>query len=123
MKQTMIVGLGGFAGSVLRYQLGALVFRLTPGWRFPLSTVAVNLSGCLLAGLLAGLAEKRDLFTADARLFIFIGLLGGFTTFSAFSMETVYLIQRNEFSSAAMNVLVSVCCGILALWIGLKAAA
>jgi CrcB protein len=121
MKQIMIVGLGGFAGSVLRFKLSGLVFHHTANWKFPLSTVLVNLCGCLAAGLLAGLVEKYDFFTADTRLFLFIGLLGGFTTFSAFGMETVYLIQRHEFPSAALNIFVSVCFGILALWIGLKA--
>ena len=119
----MIVGVGGFVGAILRYKLSGLVFHHTANWKFPLSTVLVNLFGCLVAGLLAGLAEKQDFFTADTRLFLFIGLLGGFTTFSAFGMETVYLIQRHEFTSAALNIFVSVFFGLLALWIGLKATA
>jgi len=122
MKQAMIVGVGGFTGAILRFKLSGFVFHHTANWKFPLSTVLVNISGCLVAGLLAGLVEKHDFFTADARLFLFIGLLGGFTTFSAFGMETVYLVQRHEFPSAALNVGASVCFGILALWLGLKAA-
>ena len=123
MKQLLIVGLGGFLGSVLRFKLGGLVVQHAAGWKFPLGTVVVNLSGCLAAGVLAGLAQKHALFTSETRLFVFVGLLGGFTTFSAFGMETVSLLQRQEFPAAALNVLVSVGLGLLALWLGLKAAA
>jgi len=123
MKQVMIVGAGGFIGTILRYKLGGFVFHHTPNWKFPLGTVLINIFGCLAAGLLAGLAEKQDFFTADTRLFLFIGLIGGFTTFSAFGMETVYLIQRHEIWHAVLNVVISVSFGLLALWLGLKATA
>ena len=122
MKQTMLVGAGGFVGAILRFKLGGLVLERTAGWRFPLSTLIVNLSGCLAAGLLMGLVEKRALFSADTRLFLFVGVLGGFTTFSAFGMETLALIQRHELRCAVLNVAASVCFGLLALWFGLKVA-
>ena len=94
MKQFWIVGLGGFIGAVTRYKLGGAVLHHTTDWKFPLSTFVVNVLGCLIAGILASLVEKHDFFTPSLRLFLFTGLLGGFTTFSAFGMETVYLLQK-----------------------------
>ena len=78
------------------------------------------MSGCLVAGLLAGLIVKHDAFSADARLFLFTGLLGGFTTFSAFGLETVYLLQRHEPHMALLNVALSTLAGVLVLWLGMK---
>jgi CrcB protein len=82
----------------------------------------VNVAGCLLAGVLAGLAEKHELLSADARLLLFTGLLGGFTTFSAFGLETMYLLRKGELLVAGSNVALSVAAGLLALWLGLGVA-
>lgn len=71
MKHTLIVGLGGFIGSICRYKLGGIVLHHAAAWRFPLSTFAVNVFGCFVIGALAALAEHRDLFSADTRLFLF----------------------------------------------------
>jgi CrcB protein len=120
MNGILLVGLGGAVGAITRYKLGGLVLHHTEGWRFPFSTFVVNVSGCLIAGILAGLAEKHDFFTGDARLFLFTGLLGGFTTFSAFGLETVTLFQRNLPFIALLNIVASVVCGVLSLWLGMK---
>lgn len=120
MLAVIVVGFGGFMGAVARYKLGGIILHHTADWKFPLSTFIVNVSGCLVAGLLAGAVEKYDLLGADLRLFLFTGILGGFTTFSAFGLETVYLLQRHEPLMALMNALVSVCCGVLALWLGMR---
>lgn len=120
MRQIILVGVGGCLGAAVRYKLGGMVLHMTPGWRFPLSTFIINVSGCLVAGLLAGLVEKRDLFAPDVRLLLFTGILGGFTTFSAFGLETVYLIQRQQTLIALANVVASVVGGVLALWLGIK---
>ena len=120
MKNLMMVGIGGCFGAIARYKVGGLILHPTADWRFPLSTFVVNVSGCLVAGLLAGLAEKHDFISADMRLFLFTGFLGGFTTFSAFGMETVYLLQRHELAIAIANVVASVFFGIFALWLGIK---
>lgn len=121
MKQVLFVALGGGIGAVARYKLGGLILHHSTNWKFPLSTFVINVSGCLLAGLLAALVVKHDFFSPDARLFLFTGLLGGFTTFSAFGLETVYLLQRNEVLLAMANVISSAGIGILVLWLGLKA--
>ena len=119
MNGILLVALGGAIGSVARYKLSGAILHHTLDWRFPAGTFAVNVAGCLLAGLLAGLAEKHDMFTADVRLLLFTGLLGGFTTFSAFGLETMFLIKRGELGIAGANVVLSVIAGLLALWLGM----
>ncbi|HET7731958.1 MAG TPA: fluoride efflux transporter CrcB [Usitatibacter sp.] len=121
VKDILIVALGGAVGSVARYKLSGLVLHHTVDWRFPLGTFTVNVAGCLIAGILAGLAERHDLLTADARLLLFTGLLGGFTTFSAFGVETMYLLKRGEPMVAGLNVVLSVVAGLFALWLGWEA--
>lgn len=116
----LLVGLGGFAGSVARYKLGGYVLHLTVQERFPFSTLAVNILGCLLVGILAGLAERFDLFGPGTRLFLFTGLLGGFTTFSAFGLDAVFLLRRGELWVAALYAGASVVLGVTAVWFGLK---
>lgn len=115
----LLVALGGAVGSVARYKLSGLVLHHTIDWRFPAGTFAVNVLGCLVAGVLAGLAEKNDMFTADVRLLLFTGLLGGFTTFSAFGLETMHLLKRGDVAVAAANVVLSVVAGLVALWLGM----
>lgn len=120
MKDILLVGLGGFLGSVARYKLGGLVLHLTAQERFPYSTFAVNVAGCLAIGLLAGLAERHELFGPGARLFLFTGLLGGFTTFSAFGLDAMFLVRRGEPAMAALYAAASVVLGLAAVWLGLR---
>ena len=120
MKSVMWVALGGGLGSVARYMLGAWVLHHTVSWKFPAGTFLVNVLGCLIAGILAGLAERYELFSPETRVFLFVGILGGFTTFSAFGLETMFLLRRGEVWIAGLNIVASVICGIVALWIGLK---
>ncbi len=121
MKALLLVALGGALGSVGRFKLSGWVLHHTMDWRFPAGTFTVNIAGCLLAGVLAGLAEKHELFSADIRLLLFTGLLGGFTTFSAFGLETMFLLRKGELLIAGANVALSVVAGLLALWLGLGA--
>ncbi len=120
MKVILLIGLGGFIGSIARYKLGGLLLHLSAQERFPLGTFAVNVLGCLVVGLLAGFAERYHWLGPDARSFLFAGLLGGFTTFSAFGLETVALIRRGDLGTAAWYVGGSVILGIAAVWLGLK---
>jgi CrcB protein len=112
VKQLILVALGGALGAVLRWKIGGAVLHHTESWRFPFSTFVVNVVGCLVAGVLAGLTIKLDWFSADARTFLFTGLLGGFTTFSAFGVETLYLLRRHEYAISFSYVVASVVCGI-----------
>jgi CrcB protein len=118
MKSLFLVVLGGGLGSGVRYALSGWVFRHAPEGRFPLGTFTVNVVGCLAAGVLAGLANERGFFSTDVRLFLFVGLLGGFTTFSAFGLETFTLLRRGEVFVAGGNIVFSVVVGLLALWLG-----
>ena len=112
MKQLLLVGVGGALGAILRWKLSGAVLHFSADWRFPLGTFVVNVLGCLVAGVLAGLVVKLDVLSADTRLFLFTGVLGGFTTFSAFGVETVYLLRRNEYGIALAYAGLSVLCGV-----------
>ena len=122
MKALLLVFLADGLGCAARYKFGALVLHHTVAWKFPAGTFAVNVIGCLIAGLLIGLAENHDFLTPDIRLLVFTGFLGGFTTFSAFGVETVALLQRGDFAVAAIYVGGSILAGVAALWAAIKAA-
>ena len=121
MHPLIIVAVGGALGSVSRYLLSGWVLHHTVDWRFPLGTFLVNVLGCFVIGVLAGFAVKDDFFSPEARLFLFTGIIGGFTTFSAFSLETFYLLRRAELLVAGSYVLLSITVGLFALWLGFSA--
>src|SRR5687768_770725 len=119
MYPILLVGIGGAIGSIARYGSGLLVGRL---WQstFPLATMLVNISGSLVMGLFIGwLARTTPAWQADARLFFAVGVLGGFTTLSSFSLDTVVLIDRGEIGQATIYVLGSIVVSVLALFVGL----
>lgn len=118
MKSILLVALGGAIGSVTRFKLSGLVLHHTSNWRFPAGTFAVNVIGCFVAGVLAGMAVKQDVFTPEARVFLFTGMLGGFTTFSAFGLETLLLLKRGEAGVAIANAVVSIAVGLAVAWLG-----
>lgn len=118
ITQILLVGAGGFVGSVLRYGVSGLVHRLLPMSTFPWGTMSVNAAGSLAIGVLGGLADARQVLTPEARLFVFIGLLGGFTTFSTFSYETLALLHDGEHLRAAGNAIGTLVLCMLAVWIG-----
>ena len=118
MKAVLAVGFGGLVGSLARYKFGGWVLHHTASWPFPLSTFVVNLLGCAVVGILAGIVEQRHELSPAARLFLITGFCGGFTTFSAFGFETVYLLRRHEVGWALANVVVSVAAGLVAVWLG-----
>ena len=85
---------------------------------FPYGTLTVNVLGCLIIGFLAGIAETRAAFTPEVRLFIFVGILGGFTTFSSFALETFLLARDTQNIAALINIGLQLILGLLAVWIG-----
>jgi len=115
--KVLLVGAGGFLGSIARYWMSGLVQDRTSG-RFPFGTLAVNVLGCFVIGALSELADTRGLFSPEARAFVAIGVLGGFTTFSAFGNETVVLFRDRQGVLAAGNVLLHVVVAIGAVWAG-----
>jgi CrcB protein len=118
MLQTLLAGLGGFVGSILRYLLVNLVYNLMDYPVFPYGTLLVNIIGCFVIGFLSGLAETREAFTPELRIFLFIGILGGFTTFSSFGYDTFGLLRDGAFIHAILNVLAQVIIGLGAVWLG-----
>lgn len=118
MLKILIIGSGGFAGAILRYLVSSLVYRLPGTASFPYGTLVVNMTGCLLIGLGGGLMENRQLFSPEARSFIFIGLLGSFTTFSTFAFESFNLTRDGQMLATAGNLLVHVAVGLAMVWLG-----
>jgi len=114
----VFVALGGALGSVSRYLLGTWTQTLSKSIDFPYGTLTVNLIGCFVIGVLAQLAETRGAFTQDARAFIFIGILGGFTTFSSFGSDTINLFRDGETFNALLNVGANVIVGLVLVWLG-----
>jgi len=115
---TLYAALGGALGSVSRYLLGIWIQTLSKSLDFPYGTLAVNLIGCFVIGFLSQLSETRRAFTPESRALIFIGLLGGFTTFSAFGNDTINLFRDGETFNALANVGANVILGLALVWFG-----
>jgi fluoride exporter len=118
LPQLLWVGLGGFLGSVGRFVISGFFNRLSPALAFPIGTLAVNILGCFLIGLLHGLAESRNMLGTDTRIFLFIGVLGGFTTYSTFGFESLALLKDGAMLKASANILIHVFVGLAAVWLG-----
>lgn len=118
LRPVLLVGVGGFVGSVGRYLVGGWVHRALPFVVFPVGTLVVNVAGCLAIGLLAGLVEVRQVLGPDLRVFLLIGVLGGFTTFSSFAYESLALARDAEIGRALLNVAAQVVLGLVAAWLG-----
>jgi len=117
VSKIFLAGIGGFVGSAVRYAVTGFVQHSSGSIRFPFGTLAVNLIGCLLIGFLSQLAEARGIFTADTRTLIFIGVLGGFTTFSAFGNETINMWRDGELALAFANIAAHVVLCLGAVWL------
>jgi CrcB protein len=118
MDKALFVGVGGFIGSVLRYWVSGLVQQSANNSSFPFGTLVVNLTGCLVIGFLSQLAEARGVFTPETRAFVFVGILGGFTTFSTFGNESMNFLRDGESLSALWNIGAHVFFGLAAIWLG-----
>lgn len=115
------VGAGGFLGALLRWGLGGFVHQLAPRVTFPIGILVVNALGCLAIGFVGGLADARALVNPNARLFLAIGLLGGFTTFSSFGYDTIALLRDGAPGRAALNVALQIVVGLGAVAVGYAA--
>jgi fluoride exporter len=122
MLKPILIFLGSGLGGVLRYALGNWVQNLSGG-KFPLGTLAVNVLGCLVIGLLSATLASRFPVREDYRLALVVGLLGGFTTFSSFGMETFALVDGGHYLHAAVNIALSVIVCLIAVWSGHRLAA
>lgn len=113
----LLVGVGGSLGAMARYGLSGLVQKHAGG-SFPWGTLAVNFVGCLAIGVVLHYVEDRGLLGHQARLFAAVGVIGGFTTFSAFGCETLQLLRDGRFGAACLYMGATVALGLLAVWIG-----
>lgn len=119
MIKFLIVGAGGAVGSMLRYFTGLLVNRLSDNHPFPFGTLAVNLIGCFLIGFFISNLEQRDLLTENVKLFVIIGLLGGFTTFSTFGFDAMQLFKQYNYLSFSIYVIAHITLCLTAVWVGM----
>jgi fluoride exporter len=117
MKQILLVGIGGFIGSIARY----LVARLNTYNHYlsiPIGTLTVNIIGSFIIGFIAGIPLKNEMIAADLKLFLMVGICGGFTTFSSFSNENLNLMQNGQLLSSFAYIALSVILGLGAVFAG-----
>src|SRR5262245_61014510 len=117
MHKTILIAVAGLVGTLMRYWISGYVAKQY-GETFPWGTMAVNLIGCLVAGAVFYLAEERLLLSPTLRTMIMIGLLGGFTTFSSFGLQTFTLLRDGEIVLALLNVTTSNILGVFMVWLG-----
>ena len=117
MLQILIIGLGGFVGTVARYGVSVLAYKYA-GATFPFGTLTVNIVGCFLIGLVYGVIQEKDVLSTTSRLFLTVGVFGGFTTFSSFGNETLLLLRAGHLLLGIGYVLISVLVGVVAVWGG-----
>ena len=116
LKNFLLVGLGGGIGSMLRYAAALLITSKN----FIYSTLAVNIIGSFIIGLVLGLSTKNEFFLNNWKLFLATGICGGFTTFSSFSAENIELLQTGKYTMALTYIVLSVVSGIVAAWLGFR---
>jgi len=118
MLKIFLIGVGGFIGSILRYATSGFVLKIFGKPYFPYGTLVVNILGCLLVGYLIGISENRQVFNPEIRMFIFVGFLGGFTTFSTFGYEVFSSTRDGQIISLLINILLHLVLGLGAVWVG-----
>jgi CrcB protein len=118
LKNFLLVGLGGMIGSMLRYLIVVIVKPAS----FPYATLLVNIIGCLLIGLIIGFGTKNGLLNDSWKLFLATGICGGFTTFSAFSLECVHLMEQQRYTSMLAYIAISILVGLAATFAGIQLA-
>ncbi|MBL0937727.1 MAG: fluoride efflux transporter CrcB [Gemmatimonadaceae bacterium] len=117
MRDVLLVGCGGFLGAVMRYGM-SLMIAPVGAVRFPMATLVVNVTGSLVIGFVAGWGERTDLLSPAMRLLLMTGILGGYTTFSAFALESQTLLRNQAVAGAILNVMAHVVLGLLAVVAG-----
>ena len=117
MSRTLLVAFGGMLGSIARYWLAGVIQRLD-GVEFPFGTLGVNVLGSFIVGVVMALSLERGTLPPNARIFLAIGLCGGFTTMSTFSYETMALLRDGEMVLGLGNVVVTLAACLAAVWLG-----
>ena len=122
MMVVLLVGAGGFLGAIARYGVGRGLGQVAQNPWIPYGTLAVNVVGCLAIGVVMGLMDHRQMLSVEFRAFLVIGLLGGFTTFSAFGYETFALARGGDMGATIANIGIQVGAGLAAVWVGYRLA-
>lgn len=122
IKHVLLVGIGGFIGSVARYLSAVIVYKFCDPVNFPFATLFVNFVGCFIIGMAGDLLSPSRPPHPDLRIFLIVGILGGFTTYSAFGYETLTLIRETRIMAALFNIIVHIILGLIAVWLGTLAA-
>jgi len=117
-QNILLVGAGGFIGSILRYLVSGWAVHIFKSTQLPIGTMVVNILGSLLLGILGGFSDHIQIFSPNIRLLLFVGLLGGFTTFSTFGYETITLLRNDQIFLAFINVGVQLFVGFGAVYLG-----
>lgn len=117
MYNLLIIGTGGFLGSVSRYLVARFFQEMTTS-SFPLGTLMVNIAGCFLIGILYGLTERTNWISAEWRLFLTVGFCGGFTTFSSFASENINLLRDSQLFFFFLYTGISVVAGFMMTFLG-----
>jgi CrcB protein len=118
MQKVLLAGLGGFIGSAARYSIGMLLSRVSAALTFPVATLLVNVTGSFLIGFLLGTTPARTWLSDDSRVLVIVGVIGGFTTFSTFSLDTLQLWRETNAARAGLNVVLNLTLCLLAVWLG-----
>lgn len=118
MLNVMLVGMGGFLGAAGRYSLGLFYGKLFPNCTFPVNTLSVNVIGAFVMGLVIEYFIKHNMMGSGIQLFVMVGILGGFTTFSSFSLETINLLSSGKTGLALFNILLNVALCLLFVLMG-----
>lgn len=118
MNNLIILGLGGFFGAISRYVISTNVQNMMKDTTFPYGTLAVNILGCFVLGVLAYLAEAKGLLDAQTHLFLLVGFVGAFTTFSTFSLESASLLQSGRSAAGLLNIFGSNLLGLVFVFVG-----
>ena len=118
LTNMLIIGIGGFSGAIMRYLLLLLVQNFEGDSAFPCGTITVNIAGCYLVGILSQIAYWLPDLTSEIKLFLMIGFIGSFTTYSTFTNETLILFDQKRYLLAGLNVSSHFLLGILALVLG-----
>ncbi len=119
MQLILLIGFAGFLGTIARYLSGQLIYQFLPV-SFPYGTLIVNILGCFIIGLVYGWFEKENIYSNEWKLIFATGFCGGFTTFSAFSIENIQLLRDGQFGFALLYIFVSVVIGISATFGGVS---
>jgi len=118
MLKILMVGIGGSVGAICRYLIYEATLILYKEAWLPLGTLTVNITGCFVIGLMGGLSETHEIFTPEVRALVFIGFLGGFTTFSSFGYEIFFLARNGQTGLALLNLGLQIILGLTAVWAG-----